>query len=51
MTTFTTVDADGGGTAAGAAVTVGARPLTAEEVVAVARLGAPVRVVTVRTLI
>jgi len=42
MTTFTTVDPDGGWTAAGPAVTVGARPLTAEEVIAVARRGAPV---------
>ena len=42
MTTFRTADVDGGGTAAGPAVTVGARPLTAEEVVAVARRGAQV---------
>ena len=44
MTTFRTADADadGGGTAAGPAVTVGARPLTPEEVLAVARRGAPV---------
>ena len=44
MTTFRAADADQheDGATAGAAVTVGARPLTADEVVAVARGGAPV---------
>jgi histidine ammonia-lyase len=44
MTTFRAADADQheDGTVAGSAVTVGARPLTADEVVAVARGGAPV---------